>query len=119
MKDVQIKRTQLETLIRGIVRKLINEYEVTMSTSDLKQMADADPNMDTSTPPEDDMTPVEKARIERDAEKQKRQDIKQKEIELDAKKKEMEFNKKKMEQQRRFDIPNINKDLQKLKGAKI
>ena len=34
-------------------------------------------------------------------------------------KKEMDFNKKKLDQQRRFDIPNATKDLQRLKGAQI
>lgn len=112
----QIKKTQLEGLIRQIVRGILKEY---MSSSDMQTMVDNNPELDSSTPPEDAMTSAEKIRIDREAELKRQKDIKQKQTELDAKKKEMEFNKKKLDQQRRFDIPNANKDLQRLKGAKI
>jgi len=107
-----IKRSQLESLIRQIVTEIL-------SSSDIQAMVDKNPELDSSTAPEDAMTPAEKARIERDAELQRQKDIRQKSTELDAKKKEMEFNKKKLDQQKRFDIPNATKDLQRLKGAKI
>jgi len=65
------------------------------------------------------MTSAEKLRQKRDLDHQRQRQIKQKQIELDAKKKEMDFNKKKLDQQKRFDIPNANKELQRLKGAQI
>jgi len=120
MNDSQIKRTQLEALIRGIVKEIIKEYDVTsLSSSDLKKISDANPNLDTSIPPEDNLSSVEKARMEREAERDNRKQLQQKQNELEAKKKEMDFNKKKLDQQRRFDIPNINKDIQRLKGANL
>lgn len=111
-----IKRDKLEELIRGIVRGVLKEY---MSSMDVQKVMDKNPQLDSSTPPEDAMTSAEKARADRETELTRQQDIKQKQVELDAKKKEMDFNKKKLDQQRRFDIPNATKDLQKLKGAQI
>lgn len=113
-----MKSDDLQLILRGIVRQILKEY-ATLSTSDLKTLAAQDPNMNVDTPPEDAMTSAEKAKMERDTEHERQVNIKQKQGELDAKKKEMEFNKKKLDQQRRFDVPNVAKDLQKLKGAQI
>ena len=107
-----MKKSQLEFLIQEIVNEII-------SSSDLQKLVDKNPGLDSSTPPEDAMTTAEKARLDREAEIQKQKDIKQKRMDLDAKKKEMEFNKKKLDNQRRFDIPNATKDLQRLTGAEI
>jgi hypothetical protein len=112
----QIKKTQLEGLIRQIVRGIVKEI---MSSSDMQTMMDNNPELDPSVPATDAMTSAEKTRIDRESELKRQKDIKQKQIELDAKKKEMDFNKKKLDQQRRFDIPNATKDLQRLKGANI
>lgn len=112
----EIKKTKLEGLIREIVKGIIKEY---LSSSDMQSIMDKNPQLDSSTPPKDATTPAEQARLDRDSELDRQKQIKQKQVELDAKKKEMEFNKKKLDQQRRFDIPNATKDLQKLKGAQI
>jgi len=109
-----MKEDQLKSLVRHIVREMIGN----LSTADIKQLAD-DPSMDTSIPPEDAMSPVEKSRLERQAKLDKLKQLKQKQSELDTKKKEVEFQKKKIDQQKRFDIPNLNKDIQQLKGAEI
>lgn len=113
-----MKNIELETLVKGIVRNILKEI-VSLSSSDVQQMVNTDPTLDPNVPPTDAQTPAEKARMERDAEMTRQKDIKQKQIELDARKKEMEFNKKKLDQQKRFDIPNLNKDIQKLKGASL
>lgn len=107
-----MKKSQLEFLIREVVNEII-------STMDLQKMVDKNPGLDSSTPPDDAATPAEKARLDRATELQRQKDIKQKQTELDAKKKEMDFNKKKLDNQKRFDIPNATKDLQRLKGAQI
>lgn len=112
-----MKEEQLKSLVRNIVREMITEL-VNLSTSDMKQMMD-DPSMDTSVAPEDAQTPAEKSRMERQAKMDKLKQLKQKQAELDSKKKEVEFNKKKLDQEKRFDIPNLNKDIQSLKGAQI
>lgn len=120
MSDSQIKKTQLEALIRSIVREIINEYDVTsLSSSDMKKIAASDPNFDTSTPPEDDLSSVEKARMEREAERDRKEKLKSKEEELKTAKKEMDYQKQKVDQAKRFNIPTINRDIQQLKGAKI
>jgi CRISPR/Cas system Type II protein with McrA/HNH and RuvC-like nuclease domain len=113
-----MKNKELETLIKGIVRNILKEY-TSLSSSDVQQLANADPSLNPSVPPTDAQTPAEKARMEREAELARQKDIKQKQSELDSKKKEMEFNKKKLDQQKRFEVPTLNKDLQQLKGAKL
>jgi hypothetical protein len=113
-----VKKSQLEALIRGIVQHTLNELS-TLSSSDMSKLADSNPELDPNVPTADAMTSAEKARMEREAELQRQKDIKQQSSELDSKKKEMEFNKKKLDQQKRFDIPNAQKNLQKLKGAQI
>jgi hypothetical protein len=65
------------------------------------------------------LTPGEIAKQKRDAEHQRQQSLKQKEAELQTAKKEKEFQKQKVGQIDKFTIPNTNKDIQKLKGAKI
>jgi hypothetical protein len=107
-----MKKSQLEFLIRQIVNEII-------SSSDLQKVVDQNPGLDSSTPPEDAMTAAEKARLDREADIERQKSIKVKTGELDAKKKEMEFNKKKLDQQKRFDVPNAAKELQRLKGAQI
>jgi hypothetical protein len=111
-----MKRSQLEELIREIAKQAVTEY---LSSSDMKRIVDDNPDLDSSTAPEDAMTSAEKARIDRETELDRQKKIKQKQVELDSKKKELEFSKKKLDQQQRFDIPNATKDLQRLKGAKI
>ena len=108
----KIKRSQLESLVKEIVTEIL-------SSMDIQKLVDKNPELDSSQAPEDAMSPAEKARIERETELQRQKDIKQKSTELDAKKKEMDFNKKKLDQQKRFEIPNLTKGLQQLKGAKI
>lgn len=90
-----------------------------MSSTSSTSTSDVDPTLDPSAPPVDAMSSAEKAKMDRDKEHERQQKIKQKQVELDAKKKEMEFNKKKLDQQKRFDVPNATKDLQRLKGARI
>lgn len=113
-----MKNTELEILIKGIVRQIVNEY-VSLSSSDIKKIVDTNPSLDSTIPPDDAQTPAEKARMEREAELARQKDIKQKQSELDSKKKEMELNKKKLDQQKRFEIPTLSKDIQKLKGATL
>jgi len=114
-----MKKSQLQELIRIITQQVVNEYTGMPSSMDKSQQPDNSLITDPSTPPRDAMTSAEKSKLDRDREHQKQQQIKQKQVELDAKRKEMEFNKKKLDQQKRFDVPLINKDLQRLKGAKI
>jgi hypothetical protein len=113
-----VKKSQLEALIRGIVQHTLTELS-SLSSSDMSKLVNDNPSLDPTVPTDDALTSAEKARMERDAEHKRQQDIKQQSVELDAKKKEMEFNKKKLDQQKRFDIPNAQKNLQKLKGAQI
>jgi hypothetical protein len=91
-----MKESELKCLIREIVKGILKEYT---SYSDRKDMIDANPQLDPNTPPEDAMT------------------LKQKETELDVEKKRMDLNKRMTDQQKRFSIPKLNKDLQRLKGA--
>lgn len=114
-----MKTEQLEELIRGIVRHVLKEYTSSMSSSDVKTMIGNNPSLDPTTPPDDAMTSAEKSRLDREAELDKQKDIKQKQVELDAEKKQMDFYKKKVDQSRRFNIPNVTKDIQRLKGADI
>lgn len=113
-----MKKYELESLIREIVNSLLTELN-SLSTTDMKDLIASDSTLDPTVAPEDAQSPAEKARLEREKEHERRKTIQQKETELSSKKKEIEFNKKKLDQQKRFDIPNLTKDLQQLKGAKI
>jgi hypothetical protein len=110
-----MKKAHLEFLLEKIVRHIMNE----LSTMDMKKIVDSNPEMDNSTPPEDAMSSIEKNRLRRDQDMKRKKELKQKEVELDAKKKELDFHKKQIDQEKRFDIPNLNKDLQSLKMKKI
>jgi hypothetical protein len=65
------------------------------------------------------LTPAEIQKQKQDAQKQRDAQLKQKEVELKTAKKERDFQKQKVDQVNRFTVPNITKDIQKLKGAKI
>lgn len=65
------------------------------------------------------LSPTELEKQNRDVKKQRDAQLKQKSIELQTAKKEKDFQKQKIDQANRFTIPNLNKDIQKLKGAKI
>lgn len=119
MKNSKIKKTQLESLIRGIVTELLNEYTAAMSSSDVNQMMANNPGLDPNMPPQDAMTSAEKARLDRDAEKDRKEKIKTKETELQTTKKEMDYQKQKVDQTKRFSIPSMDKELKQLKGAQI
>ena len=111
-----MKKSQLHELIKHIARSVLREITVMSATKNGSQQGiESDP----SASPEAELSPALKARMEREKEHQRQQQIKQTEVELAARKKEMDFNKKKLDQQKRFDIPNMTKDLQRLKGAKI
>lgn len=110
-----MKRSHLEELIRHISRSVMKEY-----TSMMSSKISNDSSLDNDKiPPVDAMTSNERKRLERQAELDRQKDIKQKQVELDATKKEREFNRKKLDRQNRFDIPNAQKELQKLKGSQI
>lgn len=119
MKSKNLKKTQLESLIRGIVNELLNEYEASMSMSDVKQMMNNNPSLDPSIPPQDAMTPAEKSRIEREAEKDRKTQLKTKETELKTAKKQMDYQKQQVDQATRFTIPTLNTDLKNLKTGQI
>jgi hypothetical protein len=110
-----MKKSQIQELIRQIVRQALDEYTVPVSNSQPQTQDGLDPNV----PPTDAMTSAEKSRIERQQELDRQKDLKQKRVELDAEKKQQDFYKKKVDQSRRFDIPTLNKDIQKLSGANI
>jgi hypothetical protein len=113
-----MKQSQLKELVKHITKSVLKEFTL-MSASSQRDNSTTDMAQDPSVPPTDAMTSAEKARDARDKEHQRQQAIKQQSVELDAKKKEMDFNKRKLDQQKRFDIPNATKELQKLKGARI
>ena len=106
-----MKRSQLQELIRHITRAVVKEYISTSSSSD------------ESNPPEvvsvDSLSPAEQAKLNREKEIQRRDLLKQKEKELDVTKREQDFQKQKVDQSKRFAVPNLTKDIQRLKGAKI
>jgi hypothetical protein len=111
-----MKQSHLEELIRQITRSVLKEYTSMVSSNSSDEIKSTDND---NTPPTDAMTSNERKRMERQVELDRQQKIKQKQVELDASKKEREFNRKKLDRQNRFDIPNAQKELQKLKGAKI
>lgn len=112
-----MKKRQLEQLIRHITKSVLKEYTSIISTdSSNNDKNDDDVDNDVNV---DDMSSDEKHKLERQKELNKRLSIKQTQSELDAKKKEMEFNRKKLDTQKRFEIPNLTKDLQKLKNPEL
>lgn len=113
-----MKQSHLEELIRHITRSVLKEYTSMMSSSS-KLSDDQIDSADRDVPPVDAMTSNERKREERKAEIERQKIVKQKQAEIDAKKKEVDFNRRKLDTQKRFEIPNLNKDLQKLKGEKI
>jgi len=114
-----MKKQQLEELLHLITKKVIKEFSSMQSTSEFSNNDSSDSSDDVNTPSTDAMTTAEKAKAARDIEIARQKQIKQKQVELDAKKKEVDFNKKKLDMQKRFDIPNMTKNIQKLKGANI
>lgn len=114
-----VKKTQLEGLIRTIVNQLLTEMEASMSATDMNQIMASNPQLDPSVNPQDQMSAVEKLKLKRQADMDKTQQIKQKEIELDTAKKQLSFQQHKSDEQKRIQIPTLTKDLQKLKGAAI
>lgn len=117
-----MKQSHLEELIRHITRNVIKEYTSMLSSGNSvtdDKSATPQSALKIMNKPADDVSSTEKKQLERQAELDRQKDIKQKQIELDATKKEREFNRKKLDRQNRFDIPNAQKELQQLKGAKI
>ncbi len=117
-----MKKQQLEELLHLITRRVIKEFSSMQSASDFgngDSSDSSDSSNDANISSTDAMTTAEKAKAARDIEITRQKQIKQKQVELDAKKKEVDFNKKKLDMQKRFDIPNMTKNIQKLKGAKI
>ena len=108
-------RSSLKQLIRIITEHVIDELTVPGAMGGIDNSAISGED----TPPDSSMSSAERARMERDAERARRRTLKQAESELNAKKKEVDFNKKKLDQQKRFDVPNLTKQIQRLKGAKI
>ena len=117
-----MKKHQLEELVKHIHRKMMKEF---VSFQDKKAMAAqaSDPTSaattDPTTPPQDAMSPALKAKMDREKEVARRKSIKDKEAELKTTKTKMDFQKKESDQMKRFTQPQLEKDLQRLKGAKI
>ena len=117
-----MKKHQLEELVRHIHRRMMKEF---VSFQDKKAMAAQASNptsqvsTDPSTPPQDAMSPALQARIDREKEKARRDNIKDKEAELKTTKTKMDYQKRETDQMKRFDKPQLEKDIQRLKGAKI
>jgi len=63
------------------------------------------------------MTPAEIQKQKQDAQKQRDAQLKQKSVELQTAKTKRDFQKKEIDQANRYTVPNLNKDIQKLKGA--
>lgn len=119
-----MKTPTLKNLITAIVHQLMEELdknqlqEFSLSSSDMTKISN-DSNVDPSTPPQDAMTSIEKAKLDREQEHNRQQQIKDKELELRTAKSELSFQTKKTDQQKRVGIPTLNKDIQRLKGAQI
>jgi hypothetical protein len=110
-----MKQHQLNELIRHITHIVLEELGTPLGSS---LSGKDDKSTSDSTPPVDDMTPAEKARHNREAEMSRRAKMKAKGDEIKLAKKEKEFQKEKVRQLDQ-NLPNLNKDLQQLKGAKI
>lgn len=110
-----MKKSELQEFLRLITKKVIKEYMA--SSSDLDQKDDVD-NKDV-TNDTDNLTSIEKNKIERDKKHQRLLDLKKKKLDLDAEKGQENFYKKKIEISKRYNIPQMTKDIQTLQGSKI
>jgi hypothetical protein len=110
-----MKQQQLQELIRLITRQILKEYS-SLSPADEETTSDTESYTDTST---DSLSPIEKQRMEREKDKARRDDIKVKQKELDVAKNKMAYQKQEIDQTKRFNIPDLTKDIQRLKGAKL
>lgn len=110
-----MKQSELQEIIKYITKAVIKEYFAMSSNDKEEQGSGTDQNM----VPMDTLTPAEQAKLKRDKEIQRRDLLKQKEKELDVAKKESDFQKQKVDQFKRFQQPNLTKDIQRLKGAQI
>lgn len=108
-----MKKHQLNELVRLITKQVLKE----MSMSAGKDEEETNSNVDTV--PLDDLSPGEAAKIRREKELQRRDQVKQKEKELDVAKKKMDFQKQEIDATKRFEIPNLTKQIQASKGAKL
>ena len=107
------KKQQLQELVRHIVRQTLKE----LMSSDQQLQQQSMMNDDPSRPPVDAMTPLEKAKQDREQEKRRRDALKSSEEELKTAKKEADFQKQKLDQSKRFNIPTLQKKIQGLKGG--
>lgn len=114
-------KQQLEELVRHIVRETLQELmsQTSTSMSSIGQQNQTDQMMDPSLTQMDPETPYEKARREREQEKVRRDSLKSREAELKSLKAKMDAGKKEMDQQKRFKMPQLNKQIQALKGGQI
>lgn len=119
-----MKPQELQELVKHITRAIIKEMkasgqisEFTISSSDAKALAAADSNFDTSTPPEDAMTPAEKSRLERQAETDRRKNIRTADMKLKGTKTQTDYFAQ-QQKQNKLDIIAQEKELQNLKAGK-
>jgi hypothetical protein len=113
-----MKQYQLNELIKHITCAVLKEMGTPLGSS-LSGKDENDPNADSSVPPTDAMSPALKARVDRENDKQRRDNIKNKEAELKTTKSKMETQKRESDQMRRITKPGLEKDIQRLKGAKV
>lgn len=114
-----MKQSQLKELIQHITRSVLKEFTSLSSTDTSSTDTSQDPSLDTNVPPTDSMSPALKARVDREKDKQRRDSIKNKEAELKTTKSKMDMQKREGDQMRRITKPGLEKDIQRLKGAKI
>ena len=112
-----MKKQQLNELIRLITRQVLKEYSAMNPSGQDKEETNAQGSSDTVSV--DDLSPMQKAKIEREKRDAQKDQVKQKGEELKSAKKEMDFQKQKVDLSKRFTVPNITKDLQRLKGSQI
>ena len=110
-----MKRSELNELVRHITRHVLKEFSSMSSAVTTDPMAGS--SLDPNTPPTDAMTSSEKSRMDRDKEHMRQRQLKQKEQEMKTAKKEMDFQKQKVDQTKRFSIPTIKSDIDKLKHS--
>lgn len=120
--STQLKEHQLETLIRTIVKQLLNEYSLLdqqpssmgsslSSAQDTSQSTMIDPNNSIQQP----MSNSDRIKLDRIKKSQSQNAIKQGTAQLSQKKKELDFETEKMKQMKRFELPSLEKNLQQLK----
>lgn len=109
-----MKKKQLNELVRLITKQVLKEMSMSSGKDTEETNADSE-----ETVPLDDLSPGEAAKIRREKELQRRDQVKQKEKELDVAKKKMDFQKQEIDATKRFEIPNLTKQIQASKGAKI